>query len=314
MSDKDDFLFTVEGFQKVGWSFVVLGGICLATTWGGFMFTIGFVAVIFVLFLNLYKFRIYRNCSKYVLLKLSGKIGKILSFVPNTSFNGTWFMEQNSEKKELKSVYQLIRFLVDHWVDFILIHTAIVAFFYQMRQYISPREIDGSYESVLDFILADPNDFTVLYVIMLLPIFMSLYFTTVWVWEDAEIKIAKWTISSKGDATEISELILASRSLRNLITFFVGFNTILWIIDLDAEISGSSDYISRIGTIIIIFLAIFGTSGGITVLMGVMYYRSGVHEYLVNELRLFIRDKYLSKIKNQQISICKSNIIQIDNL
>ena len=118
----------------------------------------------------------------------------------------------------------------------------------------------------------------------------TVYFVWVWVWQDAELKIALITVSSKGrtsedtPVSEITKLWPASTSIRNLIALLASFSALAWFSEnIPVDITATALLIGLI----------FATSS-IAIIMGTMYYRSGVHEEFVNDLREYIR------IKNQE--------------
>ena len=60
----------------------------------------------------------------------------------------------------------------------------------------------------------------------------------------------------------------------------------------------------------IVYFLIVGLTSGIAVFMGVMYYRSGVHQQLVNDLRKAIKEEYEnnSQVDKALISVSRSLI------
>jgi hypothetical protein len=63
---------------------------------------------------------------------------------------------------------------------------------------------------------------------------MTLYFVWIWVWDDAELKVASIKPSSKGQDTagqptqEITELKPVSTSVTLLFEWLLGFSMLLW--------------------------------------------------------------------------------------
>jgi hypothetical protein len=119
----------------------------------------------------------------------------------------------------------------------------------------------------------------------------------VWVWEDAGLKIAtQKPHRHESTQLEISTVWLASESIRNIVIFLAGFSAIVSI----TEQFNPSDVPATAVALLILVILIFLT-GGLAILMGVMYYRSGIHEEFVNHLRNAV------KTKNQEASAAGRN-------
>ena len=117
----------------------------------------------------------------------------------------------------------------------------------------------------------------------------------------------KGSISEDTPVNEIVKLWPASDSIRNLIALFASFSALSWFAeDIPADYTAASLLIGLI----------FATSG-IAILMGTMYYRSGVHEEVVNDLRGYIRSKneearISGKTYSVQIGSCSLSTGEID--
>jgi hypothetical protein len=117
------------------------------------------------------------------------------------------------------------------------------------------------------------------------------------VWEDAGLKIA--TVKTSGDSSreDFETVWYAGESIRKIIALLAGFSAILWFVEqLDLE-DVSATAFAFVVLLILIFL-----TGGVAILMGTMYYRSGVHADFVNNLRGFIKEKNEEK-KEKEYSI-----------
>jgi len=120
-----------------------------------------------------------------------------------------------------------------------------------------------------------------------------IYILLVWFWEDASIKIAKekeiFRNMNSDDickTLDVAELGYASSSIRNLIGIIAGISTLQWFVEQSARIDPTMP--TGIGSLIGLVLGFYFIFLGSAILLGIMYYRSGVHELFVNNLRLTI--------------------------
>ena len=90
---------------------------------------------------------------------------------------------------------------------------------------------------------------------------------------------------------EIRRLWSASSGLRALIGLIVSFSAILWLVDAVISFNISNPTLLDFIYIWIIDITLFSTHPGVIILLSVMYYRSGIHEEFVNNLRSFILRK-----------------------
>ncbi len=279
----DSFRFNIKGFNKKSLTMLVVVLFSLALTLGGISIYLEFVAFGFVCFPWLYK-KLRLQKISIAALKLSSSWLQILGYLPFVpSLKGTWFIERHSEQKELESVKDFLLFLYEHWFEFLVINAGLVAL---------GGRIAFIIQSIVNYEASPGNiwglsPWGILIAFGWVPFCLAIYFVWVWVWRDAELKIASVAISSKGRGskdTPVSEVIKlwsASDSIRNLIALFASFSALSWFAE-----NIPADYTA---TALLIGL-IFATSG-IAILMGTMYYRSGVHEEVVNNLREYIKRK-----------------------
>ena len=123
---ENDFLLTINRFNKFGLtSFIVLIISALLSFFGG-MLLVAFPVILFVLFPKLYKIIGIQKINKIVLKLSSSKWGKILSVVPGVSLSGKWFIEGNSEAFQFNNFKEILKFILNHWMDFFLIPIGIV--------------------------------------------------------------------------------------------------------------------------------------------------------------------------------------------
>jgi len=310
----DNFKFQLNGFRKFSATFVFLIIISLLTSFG-YMLFLAFPALIFVMFPSLYRKIGVMRLNKKLMTILSSKRAEKLSYVPGISISGRWFIEKDSEIVQFKSVRTIIHFIFSHWIDFFLIPIGLMVLIIRVLLFFVPDLFSSSSREFVDLILE--GNFLFLF-IAILPLFYAYYYPIVWSWYDAEIKIADWRESSKGKSREVTQLYYAANSLRNIISIFAGFNAVSWVYNLENNILGERG--SAFGAVIGTFLVLFIFIGGIGIFQGIMYYRSGIHEIFVNELREFIYNKHtLMKQKdeldlNDGISIYQTTIIPVDNL
>lgn len=279
----DSFKFSVNGFNKKSVTMLVVVIFILTLTVGGFAIYLEFIAFIFILFPWLYwKLRL---CKIPIgTLKLSSSWLQIIGYIPFVPpLKGTWFIERYSEEKRLESIKDFILFLYDHWFEFLIINAGLVALGGRIAitiQNITRYEVPP--ENLLGL-----SPWGILIAFGWVPFCLAIYFVWVWVWQDAELKIALITVSSKGRTSEdipvneITKLWPASTSIRNLIALLASFSALTWLTEnIPADITATALLIGLI----------FATSG-IAILMGTMYYRSGVHEEFVNVLREYIQKR-----------------------
>ena len=98
---------------------------------------------------------------------------------------------------------------------------------------------------------------------------------------------------------------------QRLFTYVFGLSSIIWVVDV-ASTHGQLQNRLPAGTagLVVLMLVAFFFTGISTIFMGIMYYRSGVHEYLVNKLRKEIKEMYLKG--NSTIKVCYSGIQEVD--
>ena len=291
---KDPFVFEVIKFPKKSKTFIFLLIIALLGSYSGLFFIFTFRALLFIAFPKLYK-RLFGFVSKVGLL-LSHSVFGILSYIPGVNFKGRWFIEQGSEMRPLRSVKDLLQFIINNWTTFFLLNAGIICLLLRIVYFLR-GDPPVSQQTFINDLASNTQ---LLIVFSLKQIIMAIYFTWVWVWRDAELKIAITKKSTKGvtpigePVVETEELFHASSSIANLFGIAFGIPSIAWLAGIYAESFKQNTgqfYFGYSILVIIIILFIWFTSG-IVIFMGVMYYRSGVHEELVNDLRQYIKRNY----------------------
>jgi hypothetical protein len=302
---EESFTFTVNGFKKLSFLMIIVVALSLLLTWGGFIMLIEFLGLFFIFFPRMYKkLRLDRISIRFLKLS-SGRLQSILSLIPLVNLNGEWFIEQYSEEKNLKGIKDFFSFFSHHWFEFFVINAGLVGLgarvahiLQNIFKYEGPRNDWGL--GSLGF----------LFVFIWVPLCLAAYFSLVWVWEDSELKIARVILSSKGknvDGTsirEIKELWLASTALRNLIAFLAGVSAVTWLAEQITSIAAERGTPIETITGLSLLVGLMFLTSGSAILMGTMYYRSGIHEGFVNNFRNHIKIKNnAAKAKNKQYSI-----------
>lgn len=297
------FLFEVHGFKKEGRPFAFVIVIALLGSFFGFMFILGFIALILILFPGIYKKLAF--VPKRLLL-LSSSIFGFLSYIPAVNLKGRWFIEQGSERKRLETIPDIVKFIFSNWQPFFLINVGITTL---VARAILFTRGDPPVGTLLSLDVLTSTGFFFMFAII--PFFMGFYFIWVWVWQDAELKVALTRKSTKGvdqfgmRIEETAQLLPAADSIKALFILFFGLPAIVWFVDESSR--RDSDFASGTTGLLALSIAFILAMGGIVILMGIMYYRSGAHEYLVNELRDHIKKNYMNEPDNG-VAICYSSV------
>ncbi|OLS21354.1 MAG: hypothetical protein HeimC3_35990 [Candidatus Heimdallarchaeota archaeon LC_3] len=307
----DPFLFEVKGFAIKSKSFFFVLILSLLFSVLGLLFIFCFIALIFILIPKIYKKLSF--LPKFLLI-LSYPIFGFLSYLPGVNMKGKWFIEQGSERKRLETIPEVIKFIFVNWQPFFLVNIGVVTLSVRAILWIQG---DPPIGSLLSTEVLTGSGFFFMFAIV--PVFMALYFIVVWVWEDAELKVAYIKTSTKGldesskGIEETTQLIPASDSIRSIFTLAFGLPAVFWFVDESGR--RSVDFATGTIGVIAIILIFFIFIGGVVILMGVMYYRSGAHEHLVNELRNHIRARYEKK-EDENVQICYSSVrpITLENI
>lgn len=283
--------FKVDGFstKSIPWLLLILISVLLS--YWGIVLLLQFLALLFVIFPSLYK-KLHLKKLSLSFLRIPQTIFIILSLIPTVNFKGNWFMEDYSQTKEIKNVKSLTKFFYYKKIDYLIIYPGIISLSYRIIFNIE-EHVYGSIEETGYLVGLSFGGFFSAF--LLIPLLFMCYFLIVWILEDVGIKIVKVNQnprrngSERGDTNETDELSSLSSSIRNLIGLFAGISTISWIAE-QMNITGSGSSVELIGSIAVIFAFLVMYSGP-GLLMGVMYYRSGVHEEFVNDVRKFILEK-----------------------
>jgi uncharacterized membrane protein len=224
---------------------------------------------------------------------LSNNFFDFFSYIPGVSLDGRWFLEQDSEIKRMASLFDVAKFVGQNYQIFFIGNIGITAMVLRVLLFIRGEpQLDEFFdvEGILGLGLF-------LGIFWIVPIIMAIYFVWAFVWEDAELKIAKTKVSTaskfRGDNEIIETTFLSSssRSIQRIFGLFFGVPAIVWLIDkLNEEPNNAttSDPLTGFAlTFVVIIFAIiaFFITGVAIIFMAVMYYRSGVHEELVNRFR-----------------------------
>ena len=303
--------FKLIGFRKLSITFLVLFGFSFFFSIFGLFWVFTFTALLFIVFPVLYRLLYYVPRE---LLFLSNPFMDFLSILPGVHVTGDWFIEKDSEVKKLTSIYDVMKFIISNYQAFFIINVGISAL--AIRLILLLRELSGNNFDVEDGILNSNalSSWGFYMVFFIVPIFMAIYFVWVFVWQDAELKVAKTKISTASkyrDGQEIVEttrLTLASDSITRMFSLLFGVPIILWLVAENAR-TPPQDFISEMSGLLGILIVFFIFTGMTIIFMGVMYYRSGVHEDLVNKLRNHVIE--MNKGKDPDIKICYSSVTQI---
>ena len=301
--------FKVIGFKKLSFTFALLLLFTIIFTYFGFLLLLTVTSLIFILRPNFYK-RLYFIPKGFLFLSYS--FFDFLNLIPGIYVAGEWFIEKDSEIKIMKSPFQIVKHIISNFEPFFILNVGISALIVRILIWILYRDHIPNSTSVLS--TETLHNWGFLSIFLLVPLIMAIYFSWVWVWDDAELKVAKAKISSGSNETqkikETTLLVPVSDSVKRLFTYLFGISSIIWLVDV-ASAQNIKNTISpgTLGIIELMLLAFFFT-GVSTIFMGIMYYRSGVHEFLVNKLRTDIKEMYLQG--NSSIKICNSGIQEVD--
>ncbi len=221
------FLYKSTKFEKKSITFAVIVLTSFLLSLFGLTFLLAFPALLLIIFPSLYKKLRYNKISFALLKFFSSKRTNRLDVLPGVYFKGDWFIEEVSEMPDFKSVGGVFSFIKSHWIDFFLIPVGYVILFLRLMVWIGVLKITSDVEDVIDLMFEGNMMFLIF---LILPIFLSLYYTIVWTWEGAEVKIAKINRDSKMNDLvhksqmdqnnynndEIDELIFASNSIRSI--------------------------------------------------------------------------------------------------
>lgn len=299
--------FRVIGFKKFSLTFIGLLFFTILFTGFGFLLLLTITSMIFVLFPKIYK-KLYFIPSKFLILSFS--FFNFLNYIPGINVSGEWFIEKDSEIKIMRGPFDIIKHILSNYEPFLILNVGISALLVRILLWFrhDPQDVKILTPEAL-------SGWGFLSIFMIVPIIMSIYFVWVWTWEDAEIKVAKAKIStgsqSESQIKETTLLVPASNSIRRLFSYAFGLTPIIWLVD---KMSNSTvenfKATGFVGMAIIIALA-FVFTGISTIFMGIMYYRSDVHEELVNKLRKEIKE--LNKTANLPIKVCYSGIQEVES-
>ena len=216
----------------------------------------------------------------------------------------------------MKNPYHIIKHIISNYEPFFVLNVGISALMVRIIIWVLYRDKLPAESTILS--ASTLSNWGFFSIFLVVPIIMAIYFSWVWVWDDAEIKVAKAKISTGSqDVEKIKEttlLVPVSDSVKRLFTYLFGLGSLFWLVDMWSThgthgTNGTTLPGGTAGLIILMFLAFFFT-GISTIFMGIMYYRSGAHEYLVNKLRKDIKDMYIQG--NSTINVCYSGVQEVD--
>ncbi len=291
--------FKVEGFRKRSWTFLVLLSILYALD-GGFIllliipfstpFTMEVLLIVMILpffFMLLQGFAFFfvstsrmahNRLTRWALISFMRLIyrgKKFLSIVPGVNLDGQWFMECNAREYRLRSINDLWNFFMENAVAFTLINAAASAVVLRTLVFLKGG-IAPNAESVIDM----AGNVGFFFIFSIPPFILAIYFVMAWTFRDAKVKVI-----TPGK----NEVVTVHGSIHNMMLLLVGFSSLTWLAEKSQEIDPTSGMGGIIGAISFLVMFFF-LMGGTAIYMGVMYYRSGAHEGLVNHIRQYIRD------------------------
>lgn len=291
----DNFIYRMYGFGAISLTSIILLLLCVVSGIGIF-FLIGFFAFVFVLLPSLYL--LLQPIIRKVLQIASSKRTDFADIIPAVNFKGDWLMELDSERIRMKNLKETFKFIWEKKIDFFLIAPGFNLALFHVLYLLGYFQVDP--DVGLNASLRE-NDLLIYNVIT--PFIFILYFTIAWVWESAEIKIAKINTDSaihrrsqQGEEYEINELGFASNSFQNIILFFAGINAINWAVSVDTQYGATNS--SLLASFLVNFILFVVMTIGYSIFIGVMYFRSSAHEKMVNNLRRNIWEDYSKSLVN----------------
>ena len=303
--------FKIIGFKKLSFTFSLLLIATIVLTFGGLLL-LTITSMIFILFPRIYK-KLYFIPKGFLFLSYS--FFSFLNIIPGIYVSGVWFIEKDSEIKLMKNPYHIVKHIISNFEPFFILNVGISALVIRIiiwilyRDHIPPELIQNGIISP-----AVLRNWGFLAIFLIVPLIMAIYFVWVWVWDDAELKVAKIKISTGSEGEEhIKEttlLIPVSNSIKRLFTYLFGVSSIIWVVDISSNPTITNHIPAGIAGIISLMVIAFFFTGVSTIFMGIMYYRSGVHEFLVNKLRSEIKQMYLDG--NSTIKVCNSGIQEVE--
>lgn len=278
----DPFTFRLYGFRKLSFTFIFLLLFTFIFSFYGLLWIVSLTAFIFILKPNLYR-RLYWIPKTFLFLSYS--FFNFLSNIPGIDFSGDWFIERDSEVRQFTSLNDVIKFLMHNFQAVFILNAGITALAVRLLLWVQ----DDPPVNDVEFLISPEvlSGWGFLFVFLIVPVIMACFFVWKLVWEDAELKIAKTKISTASklnegkDIIETTVLFKASDSVTRLFALVFGLPTIIWLVDKAAEGKFTG---GNVGLFILIVGA-FILTGLTTLFMGIMYYRSGIHEELVNKFR-----------------------------
>lgn len=294
MTTDGTFRFKVTGFHKLSLSFILVVIISLLLSYFGLIYFLMFLCIPFIVYPRLYKqLRLYKiPLWGLVLATNRFRLQRLLSILPGVQLGGEWYLEQHSEEKKLSGLKDVFRFIINHWFVFFVMNTGFLALGIRVYFFLlGDPDISTEFPEGVGFLELTSTGLVLAG--MLVPVVLAFYFVWVWVWEDAELKMKRTRVSSITAEPEILRSWEAADSVRNLVGLVVGIPSLVWVADkaTSDEFSGSNGAGGLTGAIVLM-VVFFIFTGGPSILMGVMYYRSGVHEEFVNLFREEVRDHY----------------------
>ncbi|MFX0065930.1 MAG: hypothetical protein ACFFC7_27510 [Candidatus Hermodarchaeota archaeon] len=292
--------FKVNGFKiiSITFGFVIILSFLLLGLVGNpllTMFDLFVLLVVFFLFLLLVFFPILYKKLRLGDLSIwtiqFSSLLAVLSYIPLVDFRGTWFLVENPDTKDLNTIKKVLTFLKSHWFEYLIIYPGI--FSVTARVFAIIRDavfvpIDVYLSGILQLYISIGK----IILLVVPPLLFLLYFTLIWVWEDANVMIASIDpTSGEKQQSEIRRLWSASSGMKALIGLIVSFSAIIWLVDAVLVFNIPNPTLFDFVYIWIVDITLFSTHLGVVILLSIMYYRSGIHEEFVNNLRRFILRK-----------------------
>ncbi|MCE7734549.1 MAG: hypothetical protein GPJ54_06710 [Candidatus Heimdallarchaeota archaeon] len=255
----------------------------------------GYIGILPYLFLSL--LRDYR-ITKFVSTSFSESI---ISTLTSTSinylpmFNGDYYFEQNSRVLDMNDTYGIFEiFKNGRWFNIFLLPLAAISFIFTQ---ILRRAEENNPNASLDAdrflgafsnqILVEQNGTMIFYLLILLPILISIVLPLLWVLKDSELKRTTWEQDEGGgERREIAGVEDLGQTLNRIFGLFLGFSTITGLSGITRDLVDKDASTADIYIIVIIMIIL----GGLLVLPGVLfmsyrYFSLGDHAAGVNYLR-----------------------------
>lgn len=257
----------------------------------------GYIGIIPYFFLSLFR---RKRITKFVTTSLAESV---VSTVTSTSinylpmFNGDYYFEQNSRVVDMSDNYGFFEiFRSGRWFTIFLIPLAAVSFIFTQilsRADDERTNIDESFttenflDAFSDEILIRQSGALIFFLVLLLPILISILLPLMWVLKDSELKRTTWEMDEGGgERREISGVEDLGTTLNRIFGLVLGLSTITGLSSITRRLVNRDTSSTDVYTIVFIMVII----GGLLVLPGTLfmayrYFSLGDHAAGVNYLR-----------------------------